>query len=143
MTAKEYLKQVKYIERNIRKKRNMAKKLRESLYGKSVNYENTGATLQPPCNDALSETIAKVVDYEREADEEIAQLVNLRIEIEKAILSIDNDKEQEVLERKYLLFESDTQIAEEMECSIRSVYNYHNSGLKKIIVPETACSEFQ
>lgn len=142
MTAKEYLKQVKYIERNICKKRTMAQKLRESLCGKSVSYENTGATLQHSCDDALGETVAKVVDYEREADEEIARLVNLRIEIEKAILSIENDKEQEVLERKYLLFENDTQIAEEMECSIRSVYNYHNSGLKKIIVPETDCSNF-
>lgn len=136
MTAKEYLKQVKYIERNVRKKRNMTQKLRESLYGKGVNYENTGATVQHSCDDTLGATIAKVVDYEREADEDIARLVSLRIEIEKAILSVEDEKEQEVLERKYLLFESDAKIAEEMDCSIRSVYNYHNAGLKKIIVPD-------
>lgn len=136
MTAKEYLKQVKYIERNVRKKRNMAQKLRESLYGKGVSYENTGAKVQHLCDDSLGATIAKVIDYEREADEDIARLVSLRIEIEKAILSIKDEKEQEVLERKYLLFESDAKIAEEMDCSIRSVYNYHNAGLKKIIVPD-------
>ncbi len=135
MTAKEYLKQVKYIERNIRKKRKMAQKLRESLYGKGVSYENTGATVQHSCEDSLGAAIAKVVDYEHEADEDIARLISLRIEIEKAILSIEDENEQEVLERKYLLFENNEEIAEEMKCSIRSVYNYHNAGLEKIVVP--------
>ena len=135
MTAKEYLNQVKYIEHNINKKKEMAHRLRESLYGRGVSYENTGAAVQHNCDDTLGAAIAKVIDYEREADEEIARLVSLRIEIEKAILNITDEKEQEVLERKYLLFQSDEKIAKEMDCCKRSVSNYHKAGLKKIIVP--------
>lgn len=135
MTAQEYLEQVKYIDRKIRKKRDMAKKLREALYGKSISYENTGATFQSSCGDASGETIAKIIDYEREADQEVAHLVALRIEIEKTILNVNDEKQQEVLERKYLLFEKTEQIAENMGCSIRTVYNYHNEGLLNIVIP--------
>lgn len=136
MTAQEYLEQVKVIDRRIQKKRLMAKKLRESLYGSAINYENIGAANQRSCNDPLGRTVAQIVDYEKEADAEVAQLVKLRIDIERAILGVPDSNQQEALERKYLLNETPEKIAATMGCCVRTVYNYINDGLKHIRVPE-------
>jgi DNA-directed RNA polymerase specialized sigma subunit len=73
-----------------------------------------------------------VVDYEKEADEMIDHLIELRVEIEGTIDSVRDEKLREVLERRYLYFETWKQIAANMKYSVRTIYRLHDDALKVV-----------
>lgn len=136
MTAKEYLNQAYFIDKQINSKVKKAEMLRASLYGKGVNYENNGGSSPNSSGDALGRAVAKVVDYESEANEMINQLVELRLEIETVISELTDESERTVLEKRYLFFESWEQIAIDMGYSLRMIYYLNKKALKKIHVPD-------
>lgn len=53
-------------------------------------------------------------------------------EILKAIRSLDNTCEQEILRGKYIELKEFGQIAEEMDLTIKAVYHYHNRACEKL-----------
>lgn len=142
MTTKEYLNQVYKIDRRINITIAKIEKLRASLYGRSCQSDNTGG--HHSCEDTLSKAVCKIIEYEQKADTLIDTLVNKRLEIEQAILSVDDDVQQEILERRYLLFQRwDSYydknqekyikgIADDMGYSRRQIFRLHGIALKKI-----------
>lgn len=138
MTAKEYLNQAYFIDKQIKSKLKKAEMLRASLYGKGVSYENTGSSSPNSSGDSLGRAVAKVVDYEREADMMIDKLIELRLEIESAISELSDDAERTLLEKRYLFFESWEQIAIDMNYSISMIYHINRKALMKIRVPKAA-----
>ena len=143
MTAKEYLSQAYRLDKQADMIIQKADALRKSLYGRGQNSESGKST---PSGDSLAKAIAKVVDYERKADEIIDELVDMRIEIENAIAEIPDPAQREVLERRYLMYQPfeggyDKKtgayikgIDESMGYSVRQVYRLHRYGLQKIKV---------
>lgn len=141
MTAKEYLSQAYKLDKQADMILQKADAMRKSLYGRGQNYENTGHNSN---NDGIAKAIEKVADYERKADEIIDRLIDMRIEIENAINEVPDPIQREVLERRYLLYQSwdgyyDTEtgdyikgIYERMKCSRRQMFRYYNEGLKFI-----------
>ena len=135
MTAKEYLNQAYNIDKEIAFKLRKAEMLRNSLYGKGVSYGSVGHN--PNCGlDSLGAAVAKVVDYEKETAGMIENLIAIRLDIESTIMALNDDREREVLEKRYLFFESWEKIAVDMGYSIRMIYYIHNKALKKIHIPE-------
>ena len=98
MTAKEYLNQAYTIDKQIAGKIRKAEMLRKSLYGKGLNYESNGSNPNHS-GDALGRAVAKVVDYENEANQMIDSLIALRIEIENTIQGVPDEKERTLLEK--------------------------------------------
>ena len=88
----------------------------------------------------------RCLDYEKDANRLIDQLVTKRLEIENAIKSVRDDAQREVLERRYLLFqrwesrfdgrtgEYIKGIAESMGYSERQIYRLHGKALKNVSV---------
>lgn len=138
MTAKEYLSQAYKLDKQADMIMQKADAMRKSLYGRGQNYENTGHNSN---NDGIAKAIEKVADYERKADEIIDELVNKRIEIENIISLVPDYDQREVLEKRYLLYQSwdgyyDKMtgeyvkgIWETMGKSRSRVFEYHQKGL--------------
>lgn len=143
MTAKEYLNQAYYIDREINLTLAKADKLRRSLYGRTVTYDST-AVQSSGDKDVIGKTIEKIDEYERKANEMIDRLVEKRIEIENTIKAVPDSAQREVLERRYLLFqewdsgydrntgEYKKGIYEEMHFSRRQIFYLHGEALKSI-----------
>lgn len=142
MNAKEYLNQVYKIDRRINMTLAKAEKLRASLYGRSSQSDNTGG--QHSGEDSLGKAVCKVVEYEQKADRLIDTLIDKRLEIENAILSVEDSVQREILERRYLLFqrwetyydkgreEYIKGIADEMGYSLQHMYRLHGLALKNL-----------
>ena len=148
MTAKEYLSQAYKLDKQADMIIQKADALRKSLYGRGQNGESGKQTSS---EDSLAKAIAKVVDYERKADEIIDRLVEVRIEIENAIASVPDPIQREVLERRYLMYQPfeggyDKKtgvyikgIDEAMGYSARQIYRFHGYGLQKIKKDVSEC----
>jgi len=145
MTAKEYLNQAYELDRKADMILRKADFMRKSLYGRG---QCSGNRISCPDGDRIGRTIVKVADYEKQADEIICRLVDIRIEIENTINTVSDPVQREILERRYLIyqpFESGYDkktgkyikgIAESMNYSERQIYRKHHQALKKINVSE-------
>lgn len=133
MTPKEYLNQAYVIDRKINLDIEKARAMRASLYGRAVSYESDGSQHISGDNH-IENAMLKVVEYEEKINAEIDELVNKRIEIEKAINSVDDEVLQEILTRRYLQFQKWERIAVEMHYSIQWVFKLHGQALSKIAI---------
>jgi len=145
MTAKEYLQKAYKLDREALMTVLKANVMRQRLYGRGSPDD---ITVRRPAGDSLGAAMAALIDYEKEADRTIAELIKKWLLIEKTIKAIQNPVEREVLERRYLMyqpFESSYDkrtgkyikgIAESMGYSERQIYRIHGEALKHINVSE-------
>lgn len=131
MTPKEYLQQAYIIHCEINRALSKIEGMRQSLYGRGTDYSNDGNT-QANKDNALERAICKIIDYEKEVNEKIDKLIDKKIEIEKVIAQIENQRQKEILERRYLKFEKWEQIAFLMDIDLRWIYRLHNKALNKL-----------
>ena len=143
MTAKQYLSQAYYIDRQIRLDEEKIKAMESSLYGAGISYESDGSQKSHGDN-SIEKAYCKVIDYKEKIKAEISELIDIRLEIENAIQSVSDSVQREILTRRYLLhqewesrFDERTGdyikgIAEEMNYSPRWIYNQHGKALKKL-----------
>ena len=135
MNAKEYLSQVMYIDQRINSKLEQVTRLRE-------NVTNCTATLSDmprpdsPNKQRMEETICKIVDLEREINEDIDRLVDLKAEARRAINAVSDPDQQLILELRYLCYKPWNEIMTELGYSEATIYRLHGEALKKILVPE-------
>lgn len=80
----------------------------------------------------LDGTIAKIVDMEREINEDIDRLVDAKREAMAVIRQVEHPDKQLVLELRYLDFKSWPSIAEEMGLSPRWVQTLHERALAAV-----------
>lgn len=144
MTTKEYLNQVYRIDCRINVTLAKIEKMRASLY--KIGAGGSSVPAQRQSSDSLGAAIAKVMDYEKNANRLIDELVTKRLEIENAIKGVQDAVQREVLERRYLLFqrwksrfdertgEYVKGIAESMGYSERQIYRLHGKALKNVSV---------
>ena len=144
MTAKEYLGQVYYIDREVNMTLAKVDKLRKSLYGKGQKFDDVGGSKSSQNSDEIGDVVAMVIDYENKANALIDKLIKARIEIETAIKLVPDSIQREVLERRYLLFqpwdsyydritgEYQKGIYESMNFSRRQIFYLHGEALKSI-----------
>ncbi len=135
MNAKEYLSQAMYIDQRINSKLEQVTRLRE-------NATNCTATLSDmprpdtPNQQRMADTIGKIVDLEREINEDIDKLVDLKAEARRAINEVGDPVQQLILELRYLCYKPWLEIAETIGYSEATVYRLHGEALKNITVPE-------
>lgn len=129
--AKEYLNQVRKIDKRLVITLRKVEKLRSSLEYHSPSLEGSSGGGNA---DRMPDTVSKIIEYEKKAEELKAIYIAKYIEIEKVIASVEDTVLREVLERRYLLYQKWEQIAEEMHYSTQNVYRLHGEALKKIRV---------
>ena len=148
MTAKEYLGQAYKIDRRIniilRKKEN----LWNTLVSLGSSLKNSNVKSSSPDHDSIGKTIAKVDEYGKKADALIDQLVDKKIEIDNAIQSVEDPVQREILERRYILFQTWEShfdkntgeyikgIADDMGYSMQHIFRLHGLALKNVKIPK-------
>lgn len=147
--SKDYLNQAYYIDRKIALDIEKLEKMRSSLYGKGGGYQNDGSQHTAGGN-AIERALVKVLEYEEQINAEIDELVCKRIEIDRAIQSIADPVQREILERRYLAFQPWNSyynkrtkkyvkgIAESMGYSVRQILRLHTEALKKMSLNVTS-----
>ena len=97
MTAKEFLNRPWELNQRIKDKLENAERLRQELHGRGISYDSTSHSPNSSM-DALGRAVARVVDFEKEADETIDQLGALKIEVEHQIAVLDDRRYRRILE---------------------------------------------
>lgn len=131
MTVKEYLKQAMYLDALINSKVRQAEHLRSLATKVTTTYSDQGVSSEHD-NKRLEKTIAKIIDLEREINDDIDTLIDLKIEITAIISQVTDIKQRLILEKRYLDFESWEQISCDLKYDIRHIRRLHNESIKKI-----------
>ncbi len=136
MTAKDYLKQARYIDAEIKTKLLQAEELRElSVKATSTLSDMPGGLTRN--KQKMEKTIVKIMMLAEEINKDINELIDLKAVIVKGIKDIDNKECRLVLEKRYLNYEKWEEIAADMHCSIDNIYKIHGKALKKFKILET------
>lgn len=131
MTAREYLDQAYLLDQQINckieqlsKLNDQAKKATTTLTG--MPHSLSGATSN------LENTIVKIVDLQREINDDVDRLVDLKTEITQVIKSVEDVKQRFILEKRYLCWASWPEIAVELDVSNRRLYYLHDLALEEV-----------
>lgn len=131
MTAKEYLSQAYKIDDDINSKLEQIASLRElATKATTVISDMPGS---PNRNlHKMEDAIVKLTDLEAELNEDINRLATMKVDITRMIKRVPNRQERNVLEKRYLCYETWEQISVDMGYSIQHTFRIHDLGLQKI-----------
>ena len=130
MQAKEFLNKIRHIDMMIDCKLEQTYNLRSRLTSINVSMgERVQSSLDP---DKFTNTISKIVELEKEINDDIDKLVDLKSIARKAIESLDNDIEKMVLYKRYFENKTFEQISVELNYSWRRIHQFHGDALKKL-----------
>jgi hypothetical protein len=138
MTPKEYLEQVRVINRLVALMTEKYLSMRAALYGRAVDYSKDGK------NDFSNENrtenaLLRVIEYEKLLKSEINRLVSRRLQVEENIGKlIEEPVIREIFERKYLLFQTWEEISECVHYSLQHLHRLHSKHLPKFAEPAEA-----
>lgn len=131
MKAKEYLEQLRVLDRLINNKQQELEKL-ETLATKVTSY-NSGDRVQASGNqDKMADTVIKIIELKQEINADIDRLVDMKAEIIPVIDSVQDADMIDVLYKRYILFKKWEEIALEMHYTFRWVLKIHGRALQKI-----------
>ena len=138
MTAKEYLKQAYLLYcqvdvelHELENLRDMQGRVQGCFYGEHIGSNPNRNTEAP-----FIRTIEKIMELETTIRNKVAQLVDLKKEINAALDNVEDKKERILLKYRYLGNRTWEDIAEEMGVSYRTVHRIHASALRNFKIPE-------
>ncbi len=131
MTAKEYLSQAYRIDQRIDSKLEQITSLRELLTKTSNGLSDMPGSLNRD-RSRVEEYVVKIVDMEKELDDDIDRLVSLKADIMHTIKKVEDSECQMLLEDRYLRFLTWEAIADNMGYTVRNVYILHGKALNMV-----------
>ena len=132
MNVKEWLQRAWDIEKEIRELEERRQTARDDALRITASYEYKGNQSLPSGNGNEAKYI-KLVDFERQLDEQIKELYTVKLEIDTAIDQVSNQKLRRLLKLRYIDFKTWEDIAEHFGyIDIRWTYRLHDRALKKI-----------
>lgn len=134
LTAKEYLMEVWKIDSRIRSKARSLETLRNLATSTSAVISD-----MPKAHNVTSRmanSVAKIVDLEREINVDMETSVLLKVEAEMQIALIEDPRCRLVLEDRYINKLSWERIAAKLGCSVRYALKIHGQALSEFKVPE-------
>lgn len=136
MTPKEYLKQAYRLNNRINSKLQELNELKSLSSG--VSSPSFGERVQTTRNfeAPFAKQLEKVWELEVEVNQQIDKYIDFKSEMNRVIDEVDDRDEHIVLRCRYVNGMAWEQIAVDLCASVRTVYLWHASALKKVIVPE-------
>ncbi len=131
MTAKEYLQEAK------RKKTVLNNLLRDKESVKEMLYSlggcGEGERVQTSSDtDKFGTLYGHIDEMERKIDDKMAELMKFQLQLSREINMLENERNIEVLHRRYIRFQSWEKIADDMKySSTRSVLKRHALALEE------------
>lgn len=129
MTAKEYLSQLRRYDRMIESKKAEIEQIRLSLEYKSVSYD--GQRVQGG-GASREDMICKMLDFERDMEDQVRELIELKKEIMAQIDKLDQAEYIQLLYLRYLEFKTWEEISVKMNFSYRYVLKLHGRALQEL-----------
>lgn len=127
--AKAYLKRIRLYDAHINNKMEELERLRAMVTKITLTLRDDaggGSRSQ----DKLGDAVSRMVDLQAELNAEIDRYVDSKAEICNALNKIQNRRYFEVLHKRYVLFKTWQQIADEMGyADVRNVYRLHGRAL--------------
>ena len=128
MDTKQYLSQIKRLDRQIQNKLSELYNLK--MMASSISVSNEGERVQTSGNkDQLGAVVAKIVDMEKEVDKMVDLFVDTRSEIISQIDSMDDLDSYDILSMRYVSGKTFHEISEKTGWSIRKVFSLHGKAL--------------
>ena len=113
MNSKEFLEQVRYVDRAIDTKLEQLYRLRNEAT-KATSLVSDMPRGGSPNLQRLEDTIVKIIDLEHEINRDIDRLVDMKTAARASINQIANPDERLILELRYLCYKTWPEIAESM-----------------------------
>ena len=129
--AKEYLEQIQLCDRHINNKIEELSRL-NSLALKVTSSMKQVAVFGSGSQDKVGDAVSKIIDLQREINEDIDRFCDMKNERRKLIEQIKDPNQLDVLSKKYLLYETLEQIACEMGFTYRNVCYIHGKALQTV-----------
>ena len=139
MNAKEFLEQVRYVDRAIDSKLEQLSALKD-MATKTTSVMNDDVVSHTRNVHSMQDVIAKIIDMQSEINADIDHLVDLKREIMQVVKAVQNPEHQTLLELRYLCFKSWEDVAEELGYNVRHIYRLHDEAVEQIRSPES-CHE--
>ena len=131
MSAKEYLSQAFWLDRNITSKLEQIESL-NALATRATSILSQSPVQKTRNPHKTEDIIIKIIDLENSIKRDMEKLVDEKKELMSIIDCIPNAGERIVLEKRYLCFMPWEDIATEMNYSIQHVFRIHGDALKKV-----------
>ncbi len=122
MKAKEYLSQALWLNQRIDNKLEQLERLKAMAMRVTTNLTQEKVSGGYNERNPMENTIVKIMDLEREVNDEIDKLINLKQEILETISLVDDPMAQLLLEMRYINRRTWGEIAEELGYSDRGIH---------------------
>ena len=129
-TAKEYLRQLWQLDREIEIKYRDLEELRASIGIRAMpdpdqNIGHSGGTSDP-----VSDMAIKIVKLEKYINKRLDKLIDLRVKITTQIDGMENRNHRNILTCRYVLMQSWDDVADSMGYSVQNCYLIHGQALQ-------------
>ena len=131
MTAKEYLEQIRHLDKQIDSKIAQVDSL-NCLANKVTAVISDMPGSPNRRKSPMEDAICGIADLENEISAEIDRLVDLKIKVMGVIKQVANTEYRLILEKRYLCFQSWESIAADMKVELRWLYRLHGKALLKV-----------
>ena len=129
MTAKAYLRSIKYLDAAINAKQRELDRLRHDAENiKAISYDKDKVQSSAPSDS--TKIIDKIIDLSKEINSEIDKLIDLKAEAREKISRVYNKKFISLLTDIYINGITLEQEAEKLEVNYRTVCRWHGQALQ-------------
>ncbi len=132
--AKQYLGQMYRLDQRINSKIMQISLLKSNALNITTKINEISVQTSHD-NTKMENTMLKIIQQEREIDDEIDRLIDLKDEIRKVIGKVPIIEYRLLLELRYLCFRSWEEIAVEMNYSIDYIFKIHRKALGMVEIP--------
>ena len=133
MTAKEFLRRAREVDRRVDEAQERAERLREKLEAGRMS----SLTGMPRGGGAdWTETVDRLIELEQKVNAQTRELVRWKLMAIDAIDAVEEARLREVLELYYIDGFTWEQVAQRMELDPRWVFRLHGKALLRVKVPE-------
>jgi hypothetical protein len=129
MTPKKYLEQIQILETKINLKKDQI--LEERARAQSCTAVMFERVQTSPCEDSLPNIINKICEFEKDMDNLIDELIDLKRDIIAKLDRMTNPDHIRILDMKYLKGKNLVEVACELNYSYRQVKRKHGWALEE------------
>jgi len=133
MTAKEFLRRARSVDRRVDEAQERVKRLRARL--ESGRMSSVTGMPRGGGSD-WTETADRLIELEQVVNQRTRELVRWKLAAIDAIRAVEEPREAELLELYYIDALTWEQVAQRMALDLRWVYRLHGRALTKVRVPE-------
>ena len=135
MTAKEFLRRARSVDRRVDEAQERVERLRARL--EAGRMSSVTGMPRGGGND-WTETADRLIELEQVVNQRTRELVRWKLAAIDAIRAVEEPKEAEAMELYYIDGYNWEQVAKRMNVDVRTVHRWHGQGLLRVRVSEEA-----